>query len=69
MQEFGACSYFLWIDTPVDDQSRIVILGLLKRIKKIEMERDKERRRQKMKKYVIFRLFMFIFVVIMGYGK
>ena len=69
MHEFGACNYFLWIVPPIDDQSRIVILGLLKRIKEIEMERDKERRRQKMKKYVIFRLFMFVFVVIMGYGK
>ena len=68
MQVFGACNYFLWIDPPVDDQSRIVILGLLKRIKEIEMERDTERR-QKMKKYVIFGLFMFIFVVIMGYRK
>ena len=69
MQGFGACNYFLWIDPPVDDQSRIVILGLLKRIKEIEMERDKDKRRQKIKKYVIFGLIVFIFVMFMGYGK
>ena len=48
MQGFRACNYFLWIDPPVDDQSRVVILGLLKRIKEIEIKRDEDRRRLKM---------------------
>ena len=68
MQGFRTCNYFLWIDPPVDDQSRVVILGLLKRIKEIEIERDEDRRRLKMQKSIIFGLIMFVVVMIMGYG-
>ena len=68
MQDFRACNYFLWIDPPVDDQSRVVILGLLKRIKEIEIERDEDNRRLKMLKSVIFGLIVFVVVMIMGYG-
>ena len=68
MQGFRACNYFLWIDPSVDDQSRVVILGLLKRIKEIEIERDEDSRRLKMQKSVIFGLIVFVVVMIMGYG-
>ena len=68
MQGFRACNYFLWIDPSVDDQSRVGILGLLKRIKEIEIERDEDSRRLKMQKSVIFGLIVFVVVMIMGYG-
>ena len=41
------CDYFAWYDPPMSKQAKHVILGLLKKVRKIEAERDQERRKAK----------------------
>ena len=57
-QNVGACNYFMWFDPPMGEQGRIVIVGLLRRIKELEVE--KERAKSK----INYKQFMFIGIVI-----
>ena len=51
LQRYGGaatgCDYFAWYDPPMSEQAKHVILGLLKKVRKIEAEKDRERRKAK----------------------
>ena len=66
LQTIGACNYFLWFDPPVPEQSMHVILGLLKRIKDIEGERNKAITMEKMQRKFIIVLIVIMFVLFVG---
>ena len=66
LQDNGACNYFMWFDPPVPEQSKHVILGLLRRIREAEAERQKARTKEKMQRNFIVVLIIIIFVMFLG---
>ena len=57
----GGCHFFQWADRPMTPQGRVVILGLLKKVRKMEGERKKER--------VFWICFFIVVVIVMGIFK
>ena len=51
LQRYGGaaigCDYFAWYDPPMSEQAKHVILGLLKKVREIKAEKDRERRKAK----------------------
>ena len=66
LQTIGACNYFIWFDPPVLEQSRHVILGLLKKIKDIEGERDKVITMETIQRKFMIVLIVIMFVLFVG---
>lgn len=50
-QTGNACSFFIWIDPPMQPRAKAVILGLLRKLNTIERERDFEKRKLEGKAY------------------
>ena len=55
----NGCSFFIWIDPPMCDRARVIILGLLRRLTEMEEEIMRAKRRVKILwAWTIFSVFM-----------
>ncbi|XP_050219102.1 uncharacterized protein LOC126669631 [Mercurialis annua] len=62
----GACNYFAWFDDETCDHTRVVILGLLKKLRKYELEADKAREKRTSKKKIVAVIIMVVVAFILG---